>query len=389
MPIEKEKVGLIILGAEEFPEAADNYCASPAFSNSYGKILSYFRQSLGVSDANILDRFNKEDDPNDIDEKMIEFILARKAKGITDLFIYYTGHGGYTTNNGFLLAIRKTRSNSLPVSSIVFRNMADMLSSHASDMRTFILLDCCFAGAAGYQFQSGGEMNLMRQEVKNHFPTNSKEPTKGVAILCAASKDLPAILVQERNITMFSEGLEKALTQGSRMIKNNYLTLREIQDITFTNIKEANEKGPVKPVRPEVHSPDQPEGDIAEMRHFPNGAPWQLLEVYDINKRHLEVVLDLGNNKMVETSNKLMTFGYDFGATEADAKEIVDIKSDCVSLEENLRLLEEDYRANIIKREERMIELKRLQEERKSICSRINQVIRNITNGYKKTSRTP
>jgi CspA family cold shock protein len=67
---------------------------------------------------------------------------------------------------------------------------------------------------------------------------------------------------------MFSKALLQVLFAGDkRRPEQRYLSLREVADLTEEVItRELEGKAP----RPEIHSPDQKEGDIANIPFFPN-----------------------------------------------------------------------------------------------------------------------
>ena len=67
---------------------------------------------------------------------------------------------------------------------------------------------------------------------------------------------------------MFSDGLLRALRNGHSLLGPR-LSLSELGDLVKANFIEAY---PDRWVRPEVHSPDQREGDVANIHLFPNAA---------------------------------------------------------------------------------------------------------------------
>ena len=93
-------------------------------------------------------------------------------------------------------------------------------------------------------------------------------PEKGTTLLCSASAQDASIAPQGLSRTMFSDGLLKALRQGDPFFGPR-LSLSDLGDLVKKYLREAY---PNTWVRPEVHSPDQREGDVASIRLFPNPA---------------------------------------------------------------------------------------------------------------------
>jgi len=368
MSIEKGKVGVILLGAQSFPNSV-NYGSSEAFSNSYKKIKAFLTddsKGLGLNpQTDILDLFDSDSSADAQDVSISAFIRDRKQKKIEDLIIYYTGHGGYAPENGgYLLTIKSTRDDNPGVSSLTFKTLSITISKYATDLRIYFILDCCFAGEAIYQSTS---LEIIKKQVENDFPS------KGIAFLCAASKELPAIIVKERNITQFTEGLEKALREGSKIINNGYLTLREIEKITFENIKELNKTNPSEIIRPEVHSPDQREGDIAGIRHFPNYA--FLRKIYDFKEQRKEIMVRLGNDNLWEASQLLQTFTFNFSEDPGLQSRAVSISRKSKIIEEKLRQVMVDFNEKNIDRDTREKEQDKLRADGNELLEKIIELV--------------
>jgi hypothetical protein len=304
MPLEKDKIGLILLGASSFPKAP-SFQGSEAFTQAKDRIRGFFGKNF-FTDENtdkILDLFDTPEEPDYIDEQINDFIEKNRTD-IKDLVIYYVGHGGYDSDNGFLLTIKKSRQANLGVSSITAKSLGRTLSKSANKLRLFLILDCCFAGEIFNQFQSP-VMDVVHRSISESFPEN------GLALLCATSKDKPAIIVKDRNITMFSEGLDSAFRKGNPNIKSEYLSFRQIAELTYSLIKQNN---PGEAVRPEVHSPKMSNGDIADLPHFINNSytAQGVAIAYDIDARKKEIEDNIMNNNLQNASKLFMDFVNDF-----------------------------------------------------------------------------
>ena len=308
MPLEKNKTGLILLGAKEFPNS-EHFTGSGAFYNANEKIKKYFIDnydlvySEDITRTDILNLFNTEKDPNEIDQVIRQFIQLNSRK--EDLVVHYVGHGGFDNTVGFLLAIKKSRDENLGVSSITSKSLGKTLSKIANHLRLYIILDCCFS-AAFFDSIQAPIIDLVKKDVEDNFPQN------GIALLCATSKSRPAMIIRAGAITMFSEGLEMALTKGSTKIENEFLTLRDIGNVTYSYIKDSN---PGEAIKPEVHSPKMQNGDIADapfVKNYSFDIPQGLINAFDINKRQKDIAECVRLNNVLDLSKLFMDFVADF-----------------------------------------------------------------------------
>ncbi|THU40766.1 hypothetical protein FAM09_01235 [Niastella caeni] len=328
MSLDKDKTSLIILGASQFP-ASNHFTPSIAFFNSKTRILNFFTETVGLPNTanNILDLFDADINPNDIDVK-IEAFLNQGAASKGDVFIYYCGHGGFDSmNGGFLLAIRQSRDTNLGVSSVTAQSLGKRLVTSAHNRRLFLIIDCCFA-AEIYNgiFQSPVD-GMIEKKISSNFPEI------GLALLCSSSKDDPSLIVKERNITMFTEGLNAALTNGSSTIRKEYLSLREVGDLTYSYIKHLNTG---EAVRPEVHTLIMPNGDIADAPLFGNRSykPSGTDIAYNIAARKEAIEDSIRENDVMGMRSLYISFMKDFGKEPKYKDESVFIPSDAKELEE-------------------------------------------------------
>ncbi len=276
----------ILLGASTFPKF--KRFSNEAFKNSYLKIKEYCLEPTGlnVQAKNILDLFETEELPANQYKKIISFLSTHTEA--TDLIFYYVGHGYYDANQEYCLACRCTDEEIKSDTGIRIKSLADALRKNTS-IRKFILLDCCFAGEAVPVFQS--ELHTVTQK-KIETILN---PKTGTALLLASSKDNAAISPPNNIYTMFTSCLIEVLKKGI-VGKPEKLTLSEIRDEVEILIQQ---NFPDNIVRPEVHSPYQPEADLATTyRLFPN----QSLNNNTLANTNNDTSLNIKNN-LVNTNN--------------------------------------------------------------------------------------
>src|SRR5580698_5592834 len=99
------ELGLILLGASKFlmPTATSN----PAFFRSKNGFKAAVASSGSLTEDRTLDLFDRELSVGSLVDE-IERFLRLNGK-ITDLIIYYCGHGGFTKKNEFFLTLKNTR----------------------------------------------------------------------------------------------------------------------------------------------------------------------------------------------------------------------------------------------------------------------------------------
>jgi hypothetical protein len=270
-PITPETTLAIVMGASEYRFA--DLEPLPAAANAAVAFLSYLtsKEGLNLPVRNVLDVFDSDKSPRDIDAEIAGFLKRRqdalKQKGLSarDLILYYVGHGGFTAGDqGYFLALRTTVKDHEGTSGLRMVDLAGTLSKSARDLRRFLILDCCFAGSADGFFQMSSPAESMRRKTLESFPR------RGTALLCASSASNVALAPSKQPYTMFSGVLLDVLRKG-RLTSDAAFSLNQVGaevregiQTQFTN----------EAVRPKVSSPDEREGDIADIPLFPNPG-WQ------------------------------------------------------------------------------------------------------------------
>lgn len=269
---------VVLLGASEWPRWTD-LDASNAFSQSAQGVINYFLNTFHLPQANLLNLFDADKSADDIDNIVDQF-LHRRIKGtkkpyqnIRDVLVFFIGHAGFVEGSlDYYFALRRTRKNNPELSGLQVASFARTLRKHTRDLRLMLILDCCYAAAAfkAFHFQGGRleeAANIQIYEAfkdshqQNHVPSLS-HPRKGIALLCSSSSSRPSLL--DTHSTEFIEALLQSLDTGSVDEPGN-LPLRTVGSLVQKSLRE---KG--KTSHPELHSPDQREGDIAAVPFFPN-----------------------------------------------------------------------------------------------------------------------
>jgi WD40 repeat protein len=282
---------LILLGASAWPFSPE-FQSSEAFANAARRIKAYFLnpQLFGLPTENLLDLFDSDKSADELDVTIGQFIKQRmdalkvSDNPARDLLLYFVGHGGFVgRDSDFYLAIRRTRMDNPRASGLQIMSLADTLTERARHLRRIIILDCCFAAAAFSAFQSGPAQVALEKTV-DAFEVRRKAvgfPTKGTALLCSSGHKSPSLLLPDGSSTMFTNAFLDALAQGTT-VPRDQLTLRDMKDVVADLLYEIRNAP-----RPVVLSPDQSEGDVADIPFFPN--PWmekERLRRVEQEKRH-------------------------------------------------------------------------------------------------------
>lgn len=259
----------VLLGASSFRRAS-KLAQGRAFYNSALDFQEYLTSPDGLSlpHENVIWLFDDSRSPSDQLQDIRDFLESRssalKNEGTQpqDLIVYYVGHGVFSeAGHTYCLAIRATDERNEGLTSIRASDLASIVKTYARFLRKFLILDCCFSAAAYKEFQSG-PLQASRIKLLDELPQ------RGTTLLCSASAQAPSLVPAGHFRTMFSEALLVALQQGHPLLGPR-LSLNELGDLIKLNLQETY---PDNWVRPEVHSPDQREGDVAGVGIFPNAA---------------------------------------------------------------------------------------------------------------------
>lgn len=267
----------ILLGASTFPLHGETYAPNPAFLVSKQEIRSYLQDATGglaLTDAAICDLFDQPQLPSQQLVTIGRFLEGigkdTDAQPLRNLIVYYVGHGFFAgSRQEYHVALACLEMGYESSTGLRLSDLAEVLKERARSYRRFVILDCCFAAEALREFQGAAEDAVFAQ-AKGAFATARPRrpqpvPTRGTALLCAADKDHVARSPRELKRTLFTDALLAALRSGDQR-PAPYLTFSEISDLVWDRLQlDSN------PVRPVLHSPDQSEGDIAEIvQLFPN-----------------------------------------------------------------------------------------------------------------------
>jgi len=241
----------ILYGASQFPRNPD-LPAFPCFEQSVDQFRRYLEERIRVPSENILNLFDSTLLPEDLREKIQDWVHERKAAcdgKITDVFFFYVGHGD-TTTGVFRMAGRRTVKGALEENSLSSKALKEVLYKSAVGANFYIILDCCFGAKANENFQD----------------TSSQSP----AVLYAAAGSRVAALANSNEMyTRFSDALFAALTQGVAG-SEEFLSFRLLESLVDAIYQQRH---PDDYVRPPLMVPNNPTRlDVLGQPVFPNPA---------------------------------------------------------------------------------------------------------------------
>ncbi|SKC19586.1 caspase family protein [Dyadobacter psychrophilus] len=262
----RSDVLVIILGASEFPKSS--FESNIAFANAADEISRYFlrKSSFNINPDNLLNRFNDPRSSSSILKDIGNFIRTRvdelreEGTSVTDLIMYYVGHGAFEKNE-YYLAIQDTTNSHKAWSSIQAGALNSVFGEYAAWLRIVIILDACFSAGLASQMQ-GSYFELVKVNL-----AKKRIATKGISILASSSKDEVSMVTREGNLTMFTKALLLVLKNGSPDVNSSRLTLETIHFLLQLKCEELYESDAIQP---QIHSPKQPEGVVAQVELFPN-----------------------------------------------------------------------------------------------------------------------
>src|SRR5207248_1064518 len=101
----------VVLGGSAWPKSPQ-LAASEAFASSARGFRHYLTDTngFGLPEANVLDLFDSPKTAPEIVEEIQNYLRQRTGSQPTprDLFLYYTGHGGFISGRDYFLAVRST-----------------------------------------------------------------------------------------------------------------------------------------------------------------------------------------------------------------------------------------------------------------------------------------
>jgi len=249
----------VLLGASEYPRKS--VWSNPVLCSSAHAFRDYIQSEMGFAlpPGQVLDLFDSELDPTSQLIHVGDFLAAR-TRTATDLVLYYVGHGGFH-HDDYHLGIRCTQADREFITTLESRKLAQVIRREFGRKRVYVILDSCFSASAASDWQ-GSEIEAAVRKMAQPLPGH------GTAFLAAASKYDVTRAPRDERYTRFTGAILEALTHGIDSAQPKislYELYEEVRSILRR--REIDDAG-----RPELHLPNQAEGDVSRLQLFPNVA---------------------------------------------------------------------------------------------------------------------
>src|ERR1700730_18463235 len=195
------ELGALFFGASEF--ALPGVSRSPSFQRSKDALYDALI-AAGARGENLLDLFDKQYDIRGFMEEARRFL--KKQRSVSDLIIYYCGHGGLTGGGEFYLAMRETREPDELTTGLTPKVLRNSLRNEFAPIRVYLILDCCYSASAARSFLSVDPVpKIIENTVFDTFPA------VGTSLLSASQADNHARFYDDEDLTVFTDAFVRVL----------------------------------------------------------------------------------------------------------------------------------------------------------------------------------
>jgi hypothetical protein len=262
---QSERTRVVLLGGSIYPRnpSFDN----PRFRRSAEALRAYFLDpaAFNLPECNLLWLFDSRHSPNELNDEIESFLRAAtratEEQRPLDVIIIFIGHGFFDESRSYHLATSSFKPGA-PEYSYGFRLLQRTVKEQMRYARKFYLLDACYSASAARELMSS---EPVAQRVLGEVEAGASEdlPQRGTAALCAASKDDEALAPEGEDYTMFSGCLLSVLRDPP--VSVDALSLHQLHGLVDDLIRKRFGE---TAVRPEIHVPEQKQGDIAAIPLF-------------------------------------------------------------------------------------------------------------------------
>jgi hypothetical protein len=257
------KLGVVILGASTYP----HFPPSRHLDNeSFARSAAAFRNLMSdegvtiLGNPAILDLFDVDDDFASILRRIKAFLKSEIT--LTDVVFYYCGHGDFLLNRTYYLTLKATEPEDEAFTSLPVWQLRQGLETQLMRKRVFLVFDCCFSGQAAKEWMSAGIGHVIEEQIFQSFPK------RGTALIAASARSGPAKAPEGESLTMFTGALINTVSNGVAGEKSE-LSFRDVVDAVRARISDRYGSAGVAP---EIHAPQQDEGDVSFVPFFINRA---------------------------------------------------------------------------------------------------------------------
>lgn len=251
---------VILLGASQHPNypELDSKFGNPeawesAFKQGAEKLQTYFINMFNLPKENLLYLFDTPKLPIEI-YKEVQLHVEKFLDKITDVLIYYIGHG-QVENKQLYLATCSIEKEYFHITCVKVEDLAQSLKSKKSELRYFYVFDCCFAECAIHDVQ---------------------DKISSAVILCSARSREESIVLPDHRNTWFTEAFLQILYEGE-LASKKYLSFSNVADSLRNALSALDRKYNLQLAYPYQNPLPSPffyrgQGIIADTPLFPNPA---------------------------------------------------------------------------------------------------------------------
>ena len=247
--VNPNQAALVVLGASEFDDPADN---KSVFEEGKKLIVNYFsdpQRGFGLPDSKILDMFNSDLEKKDLLIEIDQFITRLVyTDSLSELFIYICSHGKHKKEFNHKLKIQLKGTKEKDAGKLEYNDKYDTyldFESFINDIiriancRIYCILDCCYSGVVHNRSNSYfGEDFYRSSELKDP----KKPPKAGVSIITSNNdKSSGTVIADDKladvNAPLFSHELVMLLNEGDAYTNQNGFSIQELVPLVWRRIE--------------------------------------------------------------------------------------------------------------------------------------------------------
>ncbi|MEQ1956341.1 hypothetical protein [Mesorhizobium sp. CN2-181] len=264
----------VVLGAHDWTGIGLE--RAPSFLRSARHIVQhlYNPAGLGLDPELVLDLFDNAASASDqlaeLQETLDQHVRERRGEGrpLTDVLLYYIGHGHPSDSGDLSLLVRRSRRNLESETGIKTADLARTLRIAAPQQRRSVILDCCFSERAAKSF-IGMSANLSHQIAAVAAGNlGDNQPARGTLVLCSSGIGTASIGDPNAKHTLFTGAVLDVLQHGAEGFPSR-LSFSDLRDAAFDQM--LADFGASAP-RPVLHQASASHGDLTRAPAFPNHA---------------------------------------------------------------------------------------------------------------------
>lgn len=224
------KTGLILLGASQFSEDADDNNRA-VFHRAQAAVEAFFRTprtGFGLQQTNILNAFDHTGPKSVLTGRIESFLEARRYE---DLFVYICSHG-IPDGNFFCFRLHDSEDGN-PDSFYRFALLDHQITSLTGG-RVYYLIDACYSGLAhGSDWEAPRKAGATNHQSGQPFPMTDIDllPSGGATLLTSNSPETVGLVVADDRLELplFTQELINVLRNGVEGGEELGLTFSQLQ----------------------------------------------------------------------------------------------------------------------------------------------------------------